>query len=220
MVFDYKNEYKRYRRYYQSLGPTFQKPAVRAYTAIILSFLVISLFGWYAIRPTMQTIFTLKREIADKTELNKKMEEKISALIEAQAVYQTVEQYLPLVDQALPAIPEAPRAIRDLQLLASDSRVTISNVGVSALPLTGVTGLKKQTATASGITQFPVSVSVTGQYPDIKNFIKQLLNLRRIMEINSMLFTPIQQSESVSTLSGTATGTQIKIDLKITMFYL
>src|SRR5437762_11759734 len=102
MAFNYKTEYEKYRRYYQSLTPNLDKPENRAYTAIIFSFLVVSLFGWYAIRPTMQTIFTLKREIADNTEINIQMENKISALIEAQAGYQEVEPKIPIVNQALP----------------------------------------------------------------------------------------------------------------------
>jgi Tfp pilus assembly protein PilO len=220
MAFDYKNEFKRYKRYYQSLEPALQRPATRAYTAIIFSFLVISLFGWYAIRPTMQTIVTLQREISDKTELNKKMEEKISALIEAQAAYQTVEQYLPLVDQALPAIPEAPRAIRDLQASAAYTRVAVTNVGVSALPLTADTGSGKQHATASGITEFPLSLSVTGPYLDVKNFLQEILNLRRIMVINSMFFKPVRASESVASASASPPSTQVNIDVKLTLFYL
>ena len=75
--FDYKKEYDRYKRYYLSMEPVLTKPVNQAYTAIIFSFLAVSLFGWYAIRPTVQTIVTLKREIADKTVLNKQMEDKI-----------------------------------------------------------------------------------------------------------------------------------------------
>jgi len=99
-AFNYKQEYQRYKKYYLNLVPLLQQPVSRAYTTIIFSFLAISLFGWYAIRPTMQTIFELKREIADKTDLNQKMEEKISALIEAQAVYQDIETKIPVVTKS------------------------------------------------------------------------------------------------------------------------
>jgi Tfp pilus assembly protein PilO len=221
MAFDYKEEYKRYKRYYQSLEPAFQKPATRAYTAIIFSFLVVSLFGWYAIRPTMQTIFTLRREIADKTDLNKKMEDKISALIEAQAAYQEIEPKLPVVDQALPVTSDAVRAARYLSALASDSRVTITTMGISSLPLTADTGPGAKQATASDtLVNFPISLSVTGAYPDIKSFTQGILNLRRIMQITSMLFSPIYAEEPAASGSATPAGTQVKLDLKLKLFYL
>jgi Tfp pilus assembly protein PilO len=220
MAFNYKDEYKRYKRYYQSLEPAFQKPANRAYTAIIFSFLVVSLFGWYAISPTMQTIFTLKREIVDKTDLDKKMEDKISTLIEAQAAYQGVEQNLPLINEALPVTSDPIRAIRALQGLATDTHVTITNIAISSIPLTTDTGPGGQQKTAPKLADFPVSLSVTGAYSDIKNFIQGVLNVRRIMEINSMLFTPLRASETTASGSATPTSTQIKLNLILKLFYL
>jgi Tfp pilus assembly protein PilO len=219
MAFNYKEEYERYKRYYQSLEPA--TPVRQAYTAIIFSFLVISLFGWYAIRPTMQTILTLKREIADKTEVNKKMEDKISMLIEAQATYQEVEPALLIIDQALPITSDALRAALNLQALASDSHVTITNIAISAIPLTNDTspGGHEQTA-SSKLVNFPVSLSVIGAYVDVKQFIQGILNLRRIIQIDAMVFTPIHASEPLASGSATPTSTQVKVDLKLNVFYL
>lgn len=219
MPFNYKDEYKRYQRYYQSLVPA--TPARRAYTAIIFSFLVISLFGWYAIRPTMQTIFTLKREIVDKTAIDKKMEDKISALIEAQATYQDVEPDLPLLEEALPETSDAPRAALQIQALAADSHVTVTNMSLTAVPLTGDTVTGGQQKPASGTpAKFLMSVSVTGAYADVKQFIQGISNLRRIIQIDSLLFTPVRTPEILASGSATPTGTQIKLDLKLNVFYL
>jgi Tfp pilus assembly protein PilO len=221
MAFNYQEEYKRYKRYYQSLEPALQKPVARAYTAIIFSFLVVSLFGWYAIRPTMQEIFRLRREIADKTELNKRMEDKISALIEAQAAYQVVEPYLPVLNQGLPVTSEAIRATKDIQSLATDSHVTVTTIEVSSIPLAADTGTEAQEATASDkLANFPISLSVTGAYPDIKSFTTGILNLRRIMQITSMMFSPASSEGIAASGSATTTGTQIKLDLKLKLFYL
>jgi Tfp pilus assembly protein PilO len=220
MAFDYKKEYERYKRYYQSIEPELAKPVTRAYTAIIFSFLVVSLFGWYAIRPTMQTIFTLKREIADKTDLNKKMEDKISALIEAQAAYQDVEPNLPIVNQALPVTSDAVRAAAQLQALASDSHVTITGISISTVPLAADTGPGGKHNAANKLTDFPVSLIVTGAYLDIKNFIQGALNLRRVMQIDSMIFSPMRASGAIATDSATPTSTQVKLDLKLKLFYL
>jgi len=220
MAFDYKKEYQRYKRYYQSLEPAFQKPASRAYTAIIFSFLVVSLFGWYAIRPTMQTIFTLRREITDKTDIDKKMEDKISALIEAQAAYQNLEPDLPLLNQALPVNSNAVQAAAQLQGLATDTHVTITGISISTVPLTADTGPAGQRTAPNKLTNFPVSLSVTGAYPDVKNFIRGVLNVRRIIQIDSMLFSPIRESGTIASGSATPTGTQIKLDLKLIVFYL
>ncbi len=222
MAFDYKKEYNRYKRYYQSIEPTLQKPANRAYTAIIFSFLVISLFSWYAIRPTMQTIFTLKREIADKTDIDKKMEDKISALIEAQAAYQEIESNVPLLNQALPVNSNAVQAAAQLQGLAASSHVTITGISVSTVPLAADTGPGTSTAKAapSTLKDFPISLTVSGSYPDIKTFIGGIVNLRRIMGIESMMFLPVRISGPIASGSATPTSMQIQLDLKLKVFYL
>jgi len=221
MAFNYKQEYERYKRYYQSLEPALTKPASRAYTAIIFSFLVISLFSWYAIRPTMQTIFTLKREITDKTDLDKKMEDKISALIEAQAAYQNVEPDLPLIHEALPVNSDAVRAARQLQGLAAETHVAVTHISILTVPLTGDSGTGTQPKSAPDtVLDFPVSLSVSGAYPDVKNFIMGIHNVRRIMHITSMTFSPVRESGAVASGSATPSGTQIKLDLKLEVFYL
>jgi len=83
-----------------------KKPKMRASTTAVFSFLAISLFTWYAIRPTAQTIIFLRREISDKTALNEQMENKITALIESQDTYEKIKERLPIVQQALPPNPD------------------------------------------------------------------------------------------------------------------
>src|SRR5689334_1508190 len=84
----------RFKRFYQQLTPTLKKPKAQASTGAVFSFLAIALFALYAIRPTAQTIIYLRREIADKTVVNKQMEDKITALIEAQNTYESIQDRL------------------------------------------------------------------------------------------------------------------------------
>jgi len=217
---NYKNEYERYKKYYLSLEPKMAKPANRAYTAIILSFLTVSLFGWYALRPTMQTIFTLKREITDRTDINAKMEDKISALIEAQAAFDNISGSLPLLSQALPGDTQPVRAVAQLQGLAHDTNVTITGISVQPVSLTNTPGKSPQPAANSS--NFPLSITVAGKYTDVKNFIFGIQNLRRIMSLDSIAFS--LKKESASVASGSAipvsTGTSVQVELKLKVFYL
>lgn len=219
-TFNYKQEYNRYKKYYLSLEPLFNKPENRAYTAVIFSFLAISLFGWYAIRPTMQTIFTLKREISDRTEVDKKMEDKISALIEAQAAYENIQQYTPMLSEALPMDPEPIQAVSQLRRLASGSGVAITGLSVPAIPLLSEPA-KTTIPTTGKINSIPVSLAVTGGFIDIKTFLSGITNLRRLIQIAEMKFTPRKESSTVASESATpaSTGTRIQVDLKLNVFY-
>jgi len=57
-----------------------EKPALRAYMELFLTLLAISLFGLFAIRPTVKTIGNLIKEIEAKNETLKIMDEKINNL--------------------------------------------------------------------------------------------------------------------------------------------
>lgn len=226
MALDYKNEIQRYHKYYKALEPKLEKPKNKAYTTIIFSFLVVSLFGWYAIRPTIQTILLLKREIKDKTELSKKMEEKIAALIEAQAYYQEIEPLLPAIDQALPQIPDAIPILMQIRNLASMSATTITNIQLPSVPimgqeiLPGSKGVINPSANATKKQQtFDISLSIRGPYSNIHAFIEGLTYMRRLVTIDSIAIIP-SLSDTISTSSGRPNSKLLQLALKLKAYYL
>lgn len=232
MAFNYKIDADRYKKYYQSLEPLLLSPKKRQYTTVIFSFLAISLFGWYAIRPTIQTILYLRRELKDKTKVNQQMEEKISALIEAQAIYQTVETDLPLLTQALPNNPNIILLVSALRTLANDSGASISGMQAADIPiLAGEAIVSTESATttdnpgepvkppvASGknkTVEIPVSVTLSGSYPTIKIFLDGLVNLRRIVSIESIVFSADTQDKKQSL----GDSKLMQINLKLKTYY-
>lgn len=225
MPYNYKTELAKYRKYYQSLEPLIAKTSSKAYTTVVFSFLAVSLFGWYAIRPTLQTILYLQREIADKTVLNKQMEDKISALIEAQAYYQEIEPLLPAVDQALPIRPDGVPIAIQLRNLASYSGVLITTLQIPTIPLLGADPQenKAPNGTVPPIKESPftVSISVQGGYAQIRSFLDGIINMRRIMSIYGITLSP-------STLEGEESGSQsavlrsrlLQLTIRMKTFYI
>ena len=175
----------RFKRYYHNIEPMLKKPKMRASTAAVFSFLAASLFLWYAVRPTAQTIIYLQREIADKTALNQQMESKITSLIEAQSTYEQIKNRLPLLDAALPHAPDAINLARQLKNIATISQASISALQIPSVPLT----TDESTPGAKLIAQKPLSdftitMVIAGSYQSIKTFLSSILNLRRITSID------------------------------------
>ena len=164
----------KFHRFYQQITPVLKKPKAQASTAAVFSFLAISLFAWYAVRPTAQTIIYLQREIADKTALNKQMEDKITALIEAQATFETIQDKLPLLEQALPRNPDAVLLARQVYHIAAVSQASISAIVVPSLPLVSqeASAGAKLAAAKSIIGDFPITVVLTGDYLKVKSFLE------------------------------------------------
>lgn len=201
MPFNYKTELHRYKRYYQSLEGVAAKPKTRAYTTAIFSFLAISLFGWYAIRPTIQTILYLQKEIEDNKLVSAQMEEKIGKLIEAHATYQSVEDDIPYLTQAIPPAPEALTALGQIRNIAIIRGASISAITSSSAPLLSneQTSPNKSTVTKGISTRKIKSVQLSfiavGTYDMLQSIIEDIVSLRRIVTIESLSFTPNRESE-------------------------
>lgn len=219
MPFNYKTELHRYKRYYQSIGEVAIKPQTRAYTTAIFSFLAISLFGWYAIRPTLQTILFLQKEIDDNKLVNIQMEEKIGKLIEAHATYQSVQSDLPYLSQALPPTPEVLTAMGQIRNIAVIRGASISGITSSGAPLLS----KEQNApnkttikSSRKVKSVPLSIVVIGSFDSLRGIIEDILSLRRIVTIETLNFTPNRESE-LQVLAGSV---PLKLVMKVNAHYI
>jgi Tfp pilus assembly protein PilO len=205
--------YEKFRRYYRSLEPLMEKPKNRIYTAVIFSFLAIALFAWYAIRPTIQTIIYLQREIVDKTALDKKMEEKISDLVLAQASYEEAKNLLPVLDDAIPNTPDALDAIIHIKNLIATTQATMSSVRVSDVALVPNAQQAKTVQTAKQ--EFLIAFTISGVYQEVEAFLQSLMSMRRIFTIESLGLIPDKETSVMSN----PTGKIIKLTLQLKAYH-
>lgn len=196
MPFNYKTELHRYRRYYQSIEGLAGKPKARAYTTAIFSFLAVSLFGWYAIRPTIQTILYLRKEIEDTQRVNQQMEEKISKLIEAHAAYQRIQDDLPVINEALPDAPEVLTAIGQIRNIAIIRGASVSAISSSQTPLLpksqtvpNAQGGKAQEISNRKVKTVQMSVVLLGTYDTLKGSIEDIIGMRRLVTLDTVSLT-------------------------------
>ena len=205
---------EQYRKYYHSLEPILAKPKTQMYSTVIFIFLVVALFGWYAVKPTVQTILYLRKEIIDKKSVNKKMDEKIEALIKAQALIDSIGTRITFIDDAMPIDPNAIDVVRQLRDIATSADASISAIQVSSVPV-----LQSATASASkaySIKQVDVSVtmSIDGTYDKLSTFLKSLIAMRRIITIESITFTPNKTQVALASVSP-----PIQLVLKMSTYY-
>ena len=166
---------KPFSKYAKAIEEISQKPKTVMYSTTIFSFLAISLFGWYAIRPTLQTILYLRREIKDKTEINKKMDQKITSLISAQASFQNIEKDIPSLYQAIPGTTNVIDLVSSLRNIASASGIQIASIQIPEVPL--------YTAEAS----LPGSLTEGKTKPSPSRLSDQALKERKLLEYSLSL---------------------------------
>ena len=178
--------YKKKARYYNYLLKTkslYQRPIVGISTTLILTLAIICVFAFFAIKPTLITITKLNKELKEKQEVNKILEKKINNLNKAQIAYAQVIDYLSLVDKALPEKVDFNQAASQINFL------TFSNNLVLLSASFGKFDLVASSPEITEVNALDFNISVYGSYADIKNFLQELENIDRVVQIESVVFS-------------------------------
>jgi len=209
MPFDYRQEYHKYKEYYLKIRT---QPIARVSVTLLASLLTVALLGIFAIKPTLTTIARLTKDIQDKQKIDKQLESKISALKQAQVNYEEISSQIPVVETALPKKPEFVRLEREIEYLVRQHQVLMATGGFSGFVVVGEKE-KEQDKTVSGEKEkipaetIQFTLTVAGDYEQIKNFIGDLESLDRVITISSVNFskdTEIEGAQLQATLAGNA----------------
>lgn len=155
-------------------------------TMAILSLLTLSLFGFFAISPTLSTIAQLNRQLDDKKDIDRKLNQKIQNISSLQQQYATIQADLPLINAALPQRPEASYLLGQLDAIAKNFNITISQIQVSSVSLSK----PKSTKTI----EFPFSISASGTKENMSSFIQEISFFDRIVVLDQIA---ISQDETL-----------------------
>lgn len=126
-------------REYLKLLPDIQKENTRAVVTLIFTFFAMSFFGIFAINPTLSTIVTLKKQLADSQLVHDNLKTKISNLSALQQQYTQLSTDLPTVFEAIPEDARATSLLGQIMGLAKEKRVVILSLGTSRINLLGET---------------------------------------------------------------------------------
>ncbi len=195
-----------YRRYYQRIEPILQQSQTAGYLVLILSFATLAFFGYFAIKPTLATIITLRRQIQDSRFVNEQLEKKIGDLITAQESYQQIQSDFPLIYASIPQAPQFSTLITALESLTAEYSASISALQTQLLPLHPLTPATQGTVQPAKLVEF--SVTVTGDYPHIVQFLERLIRISRLITIRSIEMQS-QQSNAI-----------IQVNLVLSAYYL
>lgn len=202
-----KDSEKRFRKYYQPIDEVFEKPKHRLYITTILSFLTISLFAWYAIRPTLQTIISLRKEIKESIEINEQMETKIANLVEAQATYQNLSPRLTILQDALPKDPDILTFVQEVRDIANENKIVIKSLTLGSKVLLDDEIIKNKKSGDSSskkeekVNTVSIILVAEGSYEDITSTISKIHSTKRIARISEISLSPRKNNQIVMSLT-------------------
>ncbi len=171
--------------------PNFKEEKTQRFTTLVLTFLALSFFGFFAINPTLSTITQLKKQLADNLFIEKKLEEKITNLAILQQKYNLLKTTIPVVIQALPQTPTIPLLIGQVQALALKSNLSIERLQVFQVELSNLNEDKNKESS------FAFSFQGQGSYVDISNFLSSLINFDRLVTLDTIALTSMPEKDKL-----------------------
>lgn len=188
-------------KYFPTL-PYLTPEGSQKFLGIALTLCALAFFGFFAIKPTVSTIFKLQREISDNQFVFDQLDTKIKNLTELRKQYFLLQNDLPMIMDTITAQPDAQVLFAQIQSIAQTSSITITK-----LQNLEVEVLRSDTSANKNYYSYSFSVAGTGSYGNISRFISTLTNMERIVNIDVFSINNItgQNSESVGfDIQGTA----------------
>lgn len=176
---------------YLELLPDFSQERTERFTSVILTLIALSVFGLFAINPTLSTIAKLQKEITDSEAISQKLEEKIAALASLQQAYNRLENDIPQVLESLPNSPFVPLLIGQIQSVAKDSNTHVSQIQNSEVELF------KEGEPAKKYYFYSFSITADGTYKNILRFMENITNIQRIVSIDTVSINKLGEASGV-----------------------
>lgn len=170
------------RRYFEKM-PDFAKERTQKFVNIVFTLFTLSFFGLFAINPTLATIVKLKKELADNERVDKELQQKITNLSSLQEKYSLIQNDIPLVLSAVPKIPEIPLLMAEIQAVAQVYNIQIDSFQSFTVELFKEEGGGKDKQHYS----YSFSLSGTGVYQNIASFLSRIVNMQRIVVIDTFV---------------------------------
>lgn len=194
----------------------YQKPVVRSYTNLVLTLLTLAFLAITAIRPTLKTVGGLYKEIKDKREVSAKMTKKISSLSQAQINYERIKPQLQNLEKTIPQQPQFAQLVWQIEYLAVENQVKLDTFQVGKAVLMSQQSKNK---TKDKVDSISIDLSAIGKYPDLKNFSKDLEQLKRIVNVKQIDLTEPKKTKSNDTQQTTNSLKNLQISLQAQVFY-
>lgn len=174
----------------------------RDYTFSILFMVIFSLFVMLAIKPSLTTATSLKREEEDLSKVDSVYESKIADISSIQSQIENNREDLYLFDEAVSKYPEVNKMVQDIKTIADKDKLFIKKANIADVNL-----LKSQKT----IDNVRLTIEGKTTFGDLTNFFNDLMSQRRLKLVNHVLIN--------RDLESTGAG-QLNVVMSIDGFYL
>lgn len=187
----------RYSRYFTYVRPIVRIPLVKNYGSTIFTLLVIIIFIFFAIKPTVETILILQKKLDNANELLKKLEEKSHNLAQGK---KNLDNLDPQIKNKISS--SIPDLIRLRTLIQTLEQTALSrNASVSALQIQPIAVEPKNKEVLGEMTEIDFTFNTEGVYTNLSSILQEILRSSRLFSVNSVNIRKINDENATLLMS-------------------
>lgn len=189
-------------RYYTYIRPVVRNKFVKTYSSLIFSLVTLSIFSYFAIRPTVTTILSLQKSISEQTGVLNTLKEKVNNLVEGKRNYENIPQPVKKkLDNLVPDNPALASLMNSLAFAAETAEASLSGVQVQPVALENPnTRLSKNAQLA----QIDFTFNAQGGFANLMEFLTAVRMSDRLITLSSVNFNQASGSNLLMSVTGKA----------------
>lgn len=185
---------KRYSRYFTYIAPVAKHPIIRNYGTTIFTLTMMAIFILFAIKPTIETILVLQKELEDSKEVLVKVSQKSEDLSLAKKNYDQLDPSVKAKIQTLvPDRVELKTVIQNLELTARAYEASISALQIQPLSINP----ESPDILSNKLDEVSFTFNVEGTYPNLVELLESLKSSPRHISIDSLIFNKSGGSQTL-----------------------
>lgn len=191
----------RYFRYFTYIKPVVKLPIVKTYGSTIFTIFAITIFIFFAIKPTVETILVLQKKLETYDEALAKINKKANDLSLGKQNYQNLDQ--DIKDQIQLSIPDSVDLKSVIQTLEQTAKK--NEASVSALQVQPFLLEVKKDDTHGTLSEVNFTFNVEGSYHNLISLLQDLKSSVRLISIDNLSLNKVsEEGELVMSISGKA----------------
>ncbi len=186
-------------RYTRDLRRYYRLPAVQVSLTLVLSFFVMAMFIVLALKPTLMSIVSLKKNIEESKSTLTKLDAKVVSLQKVSAQFEKIKPMLQVLNTDIPnkGADYSPLSM-SMEVLSTQSGTQLESESLGPTLLfsrlfSPFTPNKNQS-----VVILPFAVRVTGSYSAVSSFLKKILSMERILMIETITITQEATSKTAT----------------------
>lgn len=196
-----KSQYSKYSRYFTYIKPLGRLPIIKNYGSTIFALLTMSILTIFAIKPTIETIIVLQKQLSNQDEILQKITEKADNLSLAKKNYDNLDQ--DIKTKIYTYIPDN-LSLKSL-IKSLEETVLLHEASVSALQIQPLTIDIQTENQIRRLAEVSFIFNIEGSYQNLTAILQDLGRSSRLISIEALSLSKTSDDKSlIMSLTGKA----------------